>query len=164
MSSAYDPSEWSDLFVASAGAAAALTGLVFVAVSINIEHIIKMPGLPDRALATLILLFGPVTISILALIPDAGRTTLGILLLAVGSGFAVAACVFTARSLPAERERSWTVSRLTLASAGTVPFAIAGLSLLLETGGGLAWAAAGIIAALTGGVITAWVLLVEILR
>ena len=37
---AYDPSEWSELFVATAGASAALAGLVFVAVSINIERII----------------------------------------------------------------------------------------------------------------------------
>jgi hypothetical protein len=36
---AYEPSDWSDLFVASAGASAALAGLVFVAVSINIEFI-----------------------------------------------------------------------------------------------------------------------------
>ena len=32
MSAAYDIDEWSDLFVATAGASAALAGLVFVAV------------------------------------------------------------------------------------------------------------------------------------
>jgi hypothetical protein len=41
---AYDPTEWSDLFVANAGASAALAGLVFVAVSINIERILKFDG------------------------------------------------------------------------------------------------------------------------
>jgi hypothetical protein len=40
---AYDPSEWADFFVASAGASAALTGLVFVAVSINIDRILRLP-------------------------------------------------------------------------------------------------------------------------
>lgn len=41
---AYDPSEWSDLSVASAGASAALAGLVFVAVSINSERILQFEG------------------------------------------------------------------------------------------------------------------------
>lgn len=49
---AYDASEWSELFVASAGASAALAGLVFVAVSINVERILEFPGLPERALET----------------------------------------------------------------------------------------------------------------
>jgi hypothetical protein len=48
---AYDPSEWTDLFVATAGASAALAGLVFVAVSINLERILSFRGLPERALS-----------------------------------------------------------------------------------------------------------------
>ena len=53
---AYDPEAWSDLFVAAAGASAALAGLVFVAVSINIERILQYEGLPERALQTVLLL------------------------------------------------------------------------------------------------------------
>ena len=41
MSAAYDIEQWSDLSVASAGASAALAGLVFVAVSINIEQMLR---------------------------------------------------------------------------------------------------------------------------
>lgn len=36
---AYDPETWHDLFIAAAGAAAALSGLIFVAVSINLRDI-----------------------------------------------------------------------------------------------------------------------------
>jgi modulator of FtsH protease len=45
---AYQPEQWHDLFVATAGAAAALAGLIFVAVSINLEQILKYPALPPR--------------------------------------------------------------------------------------------------------------------
>jgi hypothetical protein len=40
--------------VAGAGASAALTGLVFVAVSINVDRIMRLQGLPERALATVL--------------------------------------------------------------------------------------------------------------
>ena len=42
---AYQPEQWHDMFVAVAvaGAAAALTGLIFVAVSINLEQVLKYP-------------------------------------------------------------------------------------------------------------------------
>jgi thiol-disulfide isomerase/thioredoxin len=42
-------SEWQTLLAVHAGASATLTGLVFVAVSINIAKIIEIPGLSGRA-------------------------------------------------------------------------------------------------------------------
>ena len=81
---AYSPEQWSDLFVATAGAAAALTGLLFVAVSINLDRILSFPGLPNRALATLVLLLGATIVSILGLAPGQSTTALGIELLVVG--------------------------------------------------------------------------------
>jgi drug/metabolite transporter (DMT)-like permease len=69
MGVAYAVGRWQDLFVASAGASAALTGLVFVAVSVNIERILKFEGLPERALQTLVMLLGAVLISLAALSP-----------------------------------------------------------------------------------------------
>ena len=81
---AYDTAAWSDLFVATAGASAALAGLVFVAVSINLERILEFAGLPERALQTLLLLLGVVVVSIIGLIPGQSDTALGAELLAAG--------------------------------------------------------------------------------
>ncbi len=44
--------EWHDIFIATAGASAALTGLIFVEVSINLSRILAIPTLPGRAVKT----------------------------------------------------------------------------------------------------------------
>jgi hypothetical protein len=159
---AYDPSAWSDLFVASAGASAALTGLVFVAVSINLRAILKHPGLPERALETLILLLGVLTASIFVLIPDQGTTALGIEL-ALQSVICLGAIAKLIKRSPQEK-RVWTANRVALAACGTVPFLLGSISLLAQRGGGLGWVVGGVIAALISAVLNAWVLLIEILR
>src|ERR1700683_3177372 len=46
--------EWTTLFAVQAGAAATLTGLVFVAFSINQSKIMTYPGLPGRALESIL--------------------------------------------------------------------------------------------------------------
>lgn len=162
---AYDPSQWSDLFVATAGASAALAGLVFVAVSINIERILKFPELPKRALETVMLLLLVLLISIMGLIPEQGHVALGLELLAFGLAFGGAIA-----SMPAGEGRGapdttlWLFSRWGLRALAIMPLVLGGLTLLIEAGGGLYWVVWGIVFALLGAVGNAWVLLVEILR
>lgn len=162
---AYDPAEWTDLFVAVAGASAALTGLLFVAVSINLERILEFEGLPERALETLLFLVLALLVSILALIPGQSHVALGLELLIVSL---VAATVIvrlpTLRMSDHEVERAWVVARWTVRLSATVPFLVGGASVLAESGGGLYWVVAGIVFAIIGAVASAWVLLVEILR
>jgi len=55
---AYQPAAWHDLFTATAAAAAALAGLIFVAVSINLAQILRLANLPRRAVETLAIAVG----------------------------------------------------------------------------------------------------------
>jgi modulator of FtsH protease len=160
---AYDASEWTDLFVATAGASAALAGLVFVAVSINVDRILKFEGLPERALETVLMLLSVLLISIVGLIPGQSTAALGAELLVLGLGFGIVTVRLARRSLPGgSQPRSWLISRVLVATAATLPVIVGGASILAETGGGLYWIVAGI--AIAGAVANAWVLLVEILR
>ena len=162
---AYDASEWTDLFVASAGASAALAGLVFVAVSINVDRILKFEGLPDRALETVLMLVSVVLVSIVGLIPGQSTTALGAEILALGLAFGLVIARLARRSLPhGPHPRAWLISRLGVAAAATLPMIVAGASLLAEAGGGLYWLVAGMVFAIVGAVANAWVLLIEILR
>jgi hypothetical protein len=97
---AYDPAEWSDLFVATAGASAALAGLVFVAVSINIERILGFRGLPERALETLLFLVSVLLVSVVGLVPGQGHVALGLELLFVA--LAIDAIVMRQPAIQAE--------------------------------------------------------------
>jgi hypothetical protein len=45
---AYTTDGWGELFLAEAGASAALTGLLFVAISINLAKILEVRGLVGR--------------------------------------------------------------------------------------------------------------------
>jgi modulator of FtsH protease len=162
---AYDASQWTDLFVATAGATAALAGLLFVAVSINLERIIGEAGLPDRALETVLLLVGVLVVSILCLVPGQSAAVLGLELL-VGS----IALTFTVIRLPLAREpgapqlRAWLLARWGIRALALAPLIVGAASLMTGDGGGLYWIVAGVVFATVGAVANAWVLLVEILR
>src|SRR5690242_16811419 len=97
---AYDASAWTDLFVASAGASAALTGLLFVAVSINLDRILSLEGAADRALATLLLLLLAVVVSLVGLIPGQSAGALGAEVLGLGVFFGAFIARFVAASVP----------------------------------------------------------------
>jgi hypothetical protein len=162
---AYDVQAWSDLFVACAGAAAALTGLVFVAVSINIERILALPGTPERALQTLLVLLSVVIVSVFCLAPGQSDTAVGVELIAVGLASTVTVALLgRGKAYAGDRGGGALAARAGLLAAGTMPAVTGGISLLAGGGGGLYWVLGGIVAAILGGVINAWVLLVEILR
>ena len=162
---AYQPEQWHDMFVAMAGAAAALTGLIFVAVSINLERVLKFPALPPRAVETLSILVGLLVLSVFVLIPGQSLTALGAEILVLGVILGTALLVKRIR-LPraAGQPLTWTVTPVGVILAATLPMAVAGISVLVRGGGGLYWLVAALILGFAGAVLNAWILLVEIHR
>jgi hypothetical protein len=80
----YSAAEWESLFVAEAGASAALAGLLFVALSINLERILKGSGLPGRAGEAIVLLLTVLVVSTFGLVPGRSPRVLGAEVLGLG--------------------------------------------------------------------------------
>ena len=158
----YEVEAWTDFFVATAGATAALAGLLFVAVSINIERILALAGVADRALGTLVLLLGALLVAIFGLAPGQSDLAVGLEIAATG-GLAVAVAGRLAMRIQTD-QRSHMISVAVISLWGTLPFLVGGLSLAEGSGGGLYWVLIGTVGAIAGAVSNAWVVLVEILR
>ena len=163
--------EWHDFFLAVAGAAAVLAGLVFVGVSINLEMIVANPtyGLTGRALEALVLLVAVLIATILLLVPAQGMVLAGAEVLAVGA--VDWAAVVTIQLLVLRNWRSldpgfrWHfVPRVVLCQAATLPIVAAGVGLMGWGIGGLYWLVVGVVLSFLVAVGDAWVLLVEIHR
>jgi hypothetical protein len=152
------------------GATAALSGLIFVAVSVNIQAIIeadKRAGgnfLTGRALEALAAMLTVLVISIVALTPaiHPGVLAAFILLAAAGS------MISPVRALNSSRGTgplsAMMLLRLLTAIALTLTLLGTGVTLALGEGGGLFWLPVAFVLAITVAAINAWVLLVEVLR
>lgn len=161
----YDTAGWENFFVAEAGASAALAGLLFVAVSINLNRILAFPQLPGRAAEGLLVLLGVLVSSTLGLVPGQPRVLLGAELLVAGLFVWIFPMVNQLRlaHVPSA-PRHWMVTRVLSHQMGSVPLVAAGVSMILGAGGGLYWLAAAAVLSFCTGVINSWVLLVEIQR
>ena len=168
---AYSPDQWTDFAVAQVGASAALLGLVFVGISINLKEIVGTSALVNRALEAIVLLGSVLLTATAVLIPGQAREAVGVELVVVGALTALALLRLqagAAQDVVANGNRGPTrasiASRRVVDLGSAVLVVVAGILLLAEAGGGLYWWPAAIAAAYLGALGNAWVLLVEILR
>ncbi|WP_319452271.1 MULTISPECIES: hypothetical protein [unclassified Mycobacterium] len=159
---------WKDLLVASAGASAALAGLVTVAIATNISEILKFPWLPSRAATSIGLLVLILVVSIAGLMRPQPLLWFGIETIA----FAAITWLITARTVWAKlamrrettRPRWEIVQEVLLYQVSVLPFVVGGVLLTLDDPNGMYWVSAGMIAAVVISMLTTWVLLIEVLR
>jgi hypothetical protein len=166
LTTAYDPARWSEFAVGVVGASAALVGLLFVAVSINLQRILQFKGLPARAGQTLIFLATPLFAALFLLVPGQSDSALAgeVLVVAFLTGAAhLRICVQSGRS-EHEPFGLWLANRAAPAAGTTLCLVLAGATLLAQSGGGLYWLVPSAVIAVGVGIVNAWVLLVEILR
>lgn len=161
-----DEANWNDFFVASMGAAGALTGLVTVAISINLKRILKYKQLPGRAGEALLILVIAMLVSGIGLIPHDTLMIQGLWTTAFGA----VGLIFSVRSqvvayrIMRKPPVSWWLARAIMTLLTMVPITAGGLAQAMTMPIGIHWTAFGILAALAAGVYATWVLMIEILR
>jgi hypothetical protein len=157
-------SHWTGFFTAQVSASAALTGLVFVALSINLREIIGDSALVGRAAEALLLLILPVGLG-LALLAPYGRWTDGAIavVIVIGIALGVNRLLFRGARAP-DRPRKEFVLRVVAVELALIPVLIGATLVLSGSDVGFGFVGFGGMVSIGVGILDAWVLLVEILR
>ena len=156
---------WSEFNVATAGATAALAGLIIVALSVNIREALKAATIPSRVAAAIAGLVLALVVSLVALVPVQPLWALGLEILAatVAAGamqYRASLYILESRQGPAV----WRLPKVALGVAPILAYLVASIILLAGGSWGFGFVAAGAVLAIVDSVVVAWVVLVEILR
>jgi modulator of FtsH protease len=157
---------WSTFFLAAGGAAAALAGLLIVAISVNVKEIIRIQGAPSRAAATLATVATSLAVALGALIPEQPLWSLGIQVV-LYSGIALflhARALRVAFASMSARGLVPSVLRIVDGPLPILPMLCGGALLLGGASTGIVFIAVGTIACILVAIENSWILLVEILR
>ena len=164
MNIAYEAQAWQGFYIMTGGAAAALAGLLFVAMSLHAKTITNHPFYMNRAIGTLTSLTSMLLIAASVLVP--GQPTLWI-----GVEVEAAAILFLVMTLRGLRRlgsgwlsksRARAVAESIAGSAWHVLFIAAGISLVIRAGGGFYVLALVIAFMFAWNIYIAWMLITEV--
>jgi hypothetical protein len=154
--------DWANFAVITGSAAGALTGLLFVAVSLNRERIAGHAALRGQAGQTLVLFMIPLLLSIVLVLPGWSPTALGTGLIVLAAVAAVVLVLIGHGKRPAGDGAADRLAQLLdKASPNLITVLLILVAGCLQCAGddGLYWAAASSVLSLVGGVINAWLFL-----
>lgn len=141
-------------------ASAVLTGLLFVAVSLNLERVLLFPRLPGRAAMTLGVLTSVLLASLFVLVPDQSRVALGVELAVLGLGLGILDVIWVS-SASSEGPGQPVLVPALISLAPAVALVVGGLTIEAEAGGGLYWVFGACLLGIVGTLQSTWALLVE---
>src|SRR5258706_1793779 len=146
-----DPAPWQNFYVMMGGANAALTGLVFVEISIHLREVLGHPLLKPRAVLALVVLTTQIAISAIVLAPQS-RELMGLEILVLNA-------IFLALNVR-QQGFATTLNRAALTSlAIRLAYTYAAISLIRAVGGGFYVLALVIVVTLGRTMVSAWTLL-----
>jgi hypothetical protein len=153
------PADWQGFAGMTGAASAALTGLLFVAVSLNANRIAKHQGLRASAAQTLVLFIAPLVVAAAMLTPDQPDAALGGELIAIGLGasWVLLATGRSKRGLPEDDRRLIAIfdSRFSNVIVMLL-FVASGIILVFGEGDGLYFLLPASLVAFISGVLNAW--------
>jgi hypothetical protein len=134
--------------------------------SINAERVMAFPGLPGRVGEAVLQFLQVFFVASVTLAPDLPGRTRPLEVLAIGLFSWIAQIVGQLQYLKvrAGHPWSWFIWRAILAHVATIPFIVAGVLLLTGSPYALEWLVQGFLFSFIAGLLSAWVLLVEIRR
>jgi hypothetical protein len=157
----YSTVPWASFGEALAAVAGALTGLLFVALSVKSDALAASGSLRARATQTLVLFVTSVLVAVLLVAPQPAAA-LGAELLAVAVVSVTCMLILDRRAgHGSDQEVARYIERFSPNTITAVFVGVAGLTFLVKAGGGLYWLIPAAVASLAGGVVNAWLFLVR---